>query len=145
MSEVTCFRLHPILYLNDVSLVCPLAALPHQSFCEDLSHTDCSGLCIQNHKPGCVLAVTDVHGDTSVPCTVGAVATRLSSPPPSQRWLVLAGGHARTACLPSWAHLSSDQRSGQQGCCRPVLSQAHLGSGGGVWTTTLRSPIGICR
>lgn len=124
MSAVTCLRLPPIVYLNDVSFVRPLAALPHQSFREDLGRIGCSGSCKRNHKPGCVMAVTDVPGDTSGPCTVGAVATWLRSPPPSPRWHVLAG-QVTTASLPSWAQVSHP-RADEQGCWDRL--SAHSGS-----------------
>lgn len=101
-SEGTCLRLYPVLYLNDVSFFCPLAALPHQSFYEDLSQTHCLGLCKQNQRPNRAAAVTDVPGDTSVPCMFGApAATRLAPCPPPQRLQVLAGGHPRTGALSS--------------------------------------------
>ena len=100
-SGGTCLRRHPILYLNDVSFFCPLAALPHQSFYKDLSQTHCLGLCKQNHQPNCVAAVTDVSGDTSVPCTFGApAATRRGPRLPPRRRQVLAGGHPRTEASP---------------------------------------------
>lgn len=51
-------------------------------------------MCKQNNQPECVMAVTDVSGNTSVPCALGAAAaTRLGSLPPSVK---AAGAGRRT-------------------------------------------------
>lgn len=73
-AEVTCFRLCPMLYLNEVSLLssaCP--ALPVH-LC--VSSPNCLlGLCKQNSGPKCVLAVTDIPGVIDMFCTSGARET----------------------------------------------------------------------
>lgn len=131
-SEGTCLRLYPILYLNDVSFFCPLAALPHQSFYEDLSQTHCLRLCKQNHQPNCVMAVTDVPGDTSVPCMFGVpAAARLAPRLPPQRRQVLAGGHPRTGAslfLPLHT-IAAASREAMQGLREQLTRQTCLGGG----------------
>lgn len=68
MSGVSCLRLQPVLSLKDGSCARARAAPPRWSSCDDLGRTDRSGLCKQSHRPGCVVAVTGVPGDMSVPC-----------------------------------------------------------------------------
>jgi hypothetical protein len=67
ISGVTCLRLGLVFYLNDVSLS---HSFPPQ--------TGCLGLYKQSKHLEFVIAVTDVSGDKSVPCTSGAMSYMLT-------------------------------------------------------------------
>lgn len=108
MSEVSRRRLQPVLSLKDVSCARTRAAPPQRSSRDDLGHTDWSGSCKPSHQPGCVVAVTGVPGDASVPrrsalrsrsevAGVGMRTRRDSLSPGAQLSRPLLPGGARSA------------------------------------------------